>query len=35
MYPKCMCILLYVKNLFGVIVFHRPIVNFSGGLDIF
>ena len=31
MYPQYMCILLYVK-LFGVMVFHRSIVNWSLGI---
>ena len=33
MYPQYMCILLYVI-LFGVTVFHRCIVNWSGGICI-
>ena len=42
MYPQYMCILPYVKciwcngipYIFGVTVFHRSIVNWSGGLDV-
>ena len=33
MYPS-ICAICYMKWLFGVMVFHRCIVNLSGGLDI-
>ena len=30
MYPQYMCILLYVKDLFGIMLFHTSIVNWCG-----